>query len=143
MPQVRAKQNFYHDLVGNRAQGDVFNVVESTFQALQQAGYVESLDSQAHSAVTQAAQEAMQRQQEMGQAQAKANEEISQARHIQNVTANQHTQQVEQEIKQRAEQNGADHTNEADQKATEQQQKHFNPAAVSPKATAKKANENK
>ena len=143
MPQVRAKQNFYHDLVGTRAQGEVFMVAADSLQMLEQAGYVENLDTQANSAVAEATQKAVQRQQEMGQAQAKANEEVSQARHNQNMAANQHTQEIEQATKQRAQQTGENYTNEADKQAMEQQQKQFNPAAVSPKATAKKANENK
>jgi len=114
--QVRAKQSFYHDLVGSKAQGEVFTVGDqTTLQALQQSGYVESLQAEASS------EEAKKRQDEMGQAQAQANEAVSQARHIQNMQANQHTQQINQEAQQRA------------------QQQNVTPEAS--RATAKKANE--
>jgi hypothetical protein len=140
--QVRAKQSFYHDLVGAKAQGEVFTVNDqTTLQALEQAGYVENLQADANAELAEAQQKAQQRQEQMGQMQAQANEEVSQARHMQNMQANQHTQQVNQEAQQRAQQNGANYQNEADKQAMEQQQKQFNPSAVSPKATAKKANE--
>jgi len=120
--QVRAKQSFYHDLVGSKAQGEVFTVGDqTTLQALQQAGYIESLQAEANSELAGSQQEAKKRQDEMGQAQAQANEAVSQARHIQNMQANQHTQQINQEAQQRA------------------QQQHATPEAS--RATAKKANE--
>jgi hypothetical protein len=140
--QVRAKQSFYHDLVGSKAHGEVFQVSDqTTLQALEQLGYVETLQADASTQQAQQQQEAQQRAQQMGQQQAQANEAISQARHMQNMQANQHTQQVNQEAQQRAQQNGPNYQTEADKLATEQQQKQFNPSAVSPKATAKKANE--
>jgi hypothetical protein len=140
--QVRAKQSFYHDLVGSKAQGEIFSVNDqTTLQALEQAGYVENLQADANAELAQAQQKAQQRQQQMGQIQAQANESVSQARHMQNMEANQHTQQINQEAQQRAQQNGSDYQNEADKQAIQQQQKQFNPSAVSPKATAKKANE--
>ena len=143
--QVRAKQSFYHDLVGAKAQGEIFELCDqTTLQTLEQMGYVENLaNSQSQDAQQQMQQqqEAMKREQEMGQIQAQANEQVSQAKHMQNMQANQHTQQVNQEAQQRAQQNGPNYQNEADKKAIQQQQQEFNPSAVSPKATAKKANE--
>lgn len=125
--QVKAKQSFYHELVGSRAHGEVFQVDQTTLQALEQAGYIERLDANAESANAQ--QEAQKRQVEMGQAQAQANEEVSQARHNQNMQANQHTQQINQEAQQRA------------QQGQPQIQADPDPSAVNAKATAKKANE--
>jgi hypothetical protein len=118
--QVRAKQSFYHDLVGTKAQGEVFTVGDqTTLQALEQSGYVENLQNEANPEFAMAQQDAKKRQDEMGQAQAQANEAVSQATHNQNIQANQHTQQINQEAQQRTQ-----------QKPMESQ-----------RATAKKANE--
>jgi hypothetical protein len=131
--QVKAKRSFYHDLVGSRAQGEVFHVTDSTtLKVLEQQGYVEKVDAQANQA------EMQKRQQEMGQAQAQANEAVSKATHDQNMAANQHTQSINQYEQEQVQSLGADHMNEFDKKAFEQQQKHFNPASVNAKATGKK-----
>ena len=143
---VFATHSFYHDLVGSKAHGEVFQISDqTTLQALEQLGYVQKVDgqSQAGAQMSQLQQDLMKRQQEMGQAQALANEEVSQARHIQNMQSIQHTQQVNEQRQQQAQQNGQNYQTEVDKKAQQQQQQQFEPSAVSPKATAKKANENK
>ena len=118
---VRAKQSFYHDLVGTKAKGEVFQVNDqATYQLLEQSGYIESLQIEANAELANTHQETKNRQQAMGQAQAQANEAISQARHIQNMQANEHTQQINQEAQQRAQQRNT---------------------TESVKATSKKANE--
>lgn len=151
MNKVQAKMNFYHDLTGSRAMGECFEVDNQTLQTLEQAGYVErSQQTHANSEHAQAMQEIESKQGEYGQAQAKANEAVSLSAHEQNVKANEHTQQLKQEAQTRAEQNGADYTNEADQKAMQQAQNQFQPTAMpnveanpsaqqTTKATARKA----
>ena len=46
---VRAKQSFYHDSVGAKAKGQVFQVNDqATYQLLEQSGYIESLQNEAN-----------------------------------------------------------------------------------------------
>jgi hypothetical protein len=137
MNKVQAKTSFYHDLTGSRAKDEVFEVDSQTLSVLEQAGYVQKAEqSHANAEMAQAMAEIESKQQEYGQAQAQANENASLMAHVQNVQANEHTQQTNQEIRQRAEQNGANHTNEADQQAMRAQEKQFQPTA-NPAATAK------
>jgi hypothetical protein len=142
MNKVQAKVGFYHDLTGSRAQGEVFEVDSQTLACLEEAGYVQKADSSAQSANASAMAEIESKQQEYGQAQAKANEAASTMAHMQNQEANQLTQQMSQEAQQRAEQKGANYTNEADQKVMQAQAQQFEPSAnptASVKNTAKKA----
>lgn len=143
MNKVQARVSFYHDLTGSRAQGEVFEVDSQTLQHLEEAGYVQKTDvSHANTEVAKAMAEIESKQQEYGQAQAVANENASLMAHEQNLQANKLTQQVNQELQQRAEQKGAGYTNEADQKAMQAQEQQFQPTSIpaaSIKATAKKA----
>lgn len=130
MNQVQAKVGFYHDLTGSRAQGEVFQVDAQTLTVLEQAGYVQKTDqSHANADMASAMAEIESKQEQYGQAQAKANENASLAAHEQNVQANKLTQEMNQEAQQRAEQNGAGYTNEADQKAMKAQADQFQPTA--------------
>jgi hypothetical protein len=138
--EVKAKQAFYSDLTGARANGEIFQTDQDTFNKLQEAGYVQKLDLSAEG--QKLAQEYAKSQQQMGQEQAKANEAVSQAHHVQNMEANQHTESINQEAAQRAQNAPAE--NQADRARMEQQANAFEPAATfNTKATAKKANDTK
>jgi hypothetical protein len=104
--EVKAKQAFYSDLTGARANGEIFQT---------------------------------------DQEQAKANEAVSQAHHVQNMEANQHTESINQEAEQRAQNNAQSAgQSQADQRVAEQQATQHEPAATfNTKATAKKANDTK
>ena len=138
MNKEQAKVGFYHDLTGSRAQGECFEVDSQTLSVLEEAGYVQKADNSAQSANASAMAEIESKQQEYGQAQAKANEAASMMAHMQNQEANQLTQQMNQEAQQRAEQKGANYTNEADQKAMQAQAHQFEPVA-NPTASLKNA----
>lgn len=120
--QVRAKQSFYHDSVGAKAKGEVFQVNDqATCQLLENAGYIEHLQNEANAEFANAHQETKKRQDEMGQAQAQANEAISQAKHLQNMQANQHTQQINQEAQQRVQHNSTESIKATSKKANEKE----------------------
>jgi hypothetical protein len=138
--EVKANQAFYHDLTGARANGEIFQTDQDTYNKLQEAGYVQKLDLSAEG--QKLAQEYAKSQQQMGQEQAKANEAVSQAHHVQNMEANQHTESINQDAAQRAQ--NAQTPNQADQQVAEQKANQFEPAATfNTKATAKKANDTK
>lgn len=130
MNKVQAKMSFYHDMTGSRAHGEVFEVDSATLTTLEQAGYVQRMDSQASSQMGEEIQKIAQRQEVMGRQQEKANLSASLAAHIQNEQANQHTQQVNQELQQQAQQRGEGFTNEADQKAMKASIGQFQPTAM-------------
>ena len=140
MAQVEAKQSFYHDLVGSRAYGEVFEVKDqATLQTLEEQGYVKRVAGE----MAQMKAEQQSREQKMGQAQALTNEAVSMTHHVQNMEANNHTQQLAQEAQQRAEQSGSS-MNQADHAAMQAQQNQFQPTATpnqaaTTKTTAKKA----
>jgi len=141
--QVKAKQSFYHDLTGARAKDEIFQIADQdTFQTLEQAGYVCKADLSAEAQST--AQEFAKNQEAYGQAQAKANEAVSTAQHVQNMEANQHTQDINQAAQQRMQQaSNSNQASQADQKIAQQTANQQQPAAVfNEKATAKKANVN-
>lgn len=142
MTQVQAKQSFYHDLVGSRAKDEVFEVQDqATLQTLEEQGYVQRASGE----VAQAHAENQAKEQQMGQAQALTNEAVSMTHHVQNMQANDHTQQLAQEAEQRAKQQGSA-MNQADHAAMQAAQNQYHPTATpnpaatqAAKATAKKA----
>lgn len=100
---VRAKINFYHDSVGTRQVGQVFAIQDAeTCKTLENMGYVEKLQAQAHSEEIKAHEEQQAKQQEYGQAQARANEGAALQAHQQNVQANKLTQDFNQELQQKS-----------------------------------------
>jgi hypothetical protein len=111
MINVKAKMNFFHDLVGNRSEGEVFQVGDNaTYSALQKAGYVEKVSAEARETSSQNVTnvEAMnpfaknnQSAEQVGQAQAEANKQAgtaAQAQHEQQLqAAEQQAQQAQQQ----------------------------------------------
>jgi len=105
----QAKVNFYHEALGTRNVGEVFSLADSeAVQKLEQMGYIQKMDEQVHSETMQARQEAESKQQEYGQAQAKANEHVGIAAHEQNIQANKLTQEIAQARQQMTEQGVSD-----------------------------------
>ena len=103
--KYQAKVNFYHEATGTRNMGEVFSLANSeSVQKLEQMGYIQKMDSQVHSEMTKAQQEIQAKQQEYGQAQAKANENAGMAAHEQNVQTLQQTQEINQARQQMTEQ---------------------------------------
>jgi|SRR6476620_3627607 len=93
----QAKVNFYHENIGTRNTGDVFQVSDSSLaQKLEQMGYIQKMDTQVHSEMMKAEQELQAKQQQYGQEQAQANEQVSLAAHEQNIQANKLTQEMAQ-----------------------------------------------
>lgn len=151
MTQVQAKQSFYHDLVGSRAHNEVFEVQDqATLQTLEEQGYVQRVSGELAQSLNQ--QKSL--EQQMGQAQALTNEAVSMTHHVQNMDANNHTQQLAQEAQQKAQQaqqQGSHATmNQADHAAMQAKANGFVPTAEpaasttqaqqqQAKATAKKA----
>lgn len=91
MGLVKAKMAFYHDAVGTRAHGEVFEVKnQQVCSQLEKAGYVQKVDGE----TAQIHQELQQKQQEYGQAGAQANEQVSLAHHAQNVETHKHQANV-------------------------------------------------
>lgn len=85
---VKAKLSFNHDSVGTKGMGEVFEVHNTeTLSQLESMGYVEKVDSQEF-------EQQKQLQQEVGRANALANEAVSMAHHVQNQQANQQQQTV-------------------------------------------------
>lgn len=148
----QAKVNFYHEATGTRNQGDVFCVTDTqAAQKLEAMGYIQKVDAQVHSEMMKAEQEQQAKQQEYGQAQAKANEQAGIAAHDQHVQSLQQTQQINQ-ARQAAEQNAAIHqSSQADQAMVHDKSQEFMPSATTnaqtkaqvTQAKAAKANENK
>src|SRR6476469_10516816 len=105
----QAKVNFYHEALGTRNVGEVFSLANSeAVQKLEQMGYIQKMDNQVHGEMMQARQEAESKQQEYGQAQAKANEHVGIAAHEQNIQANKLTQEIAQARQQMTEQGVSD-----------------------------------
>lgn len=130
--KYQAKVNFYHEAVGTVSQGQCVDIADSqTAQKLEQMGYVQKVDAQAHSAMAKAEQEQQAKQQEYGQAQAKANEHAGVAAHEQNVQANQATQEFNMARQQQAmnQQANAAQT-QADKAMVHDQSQAFQPSAT-------------
>jgi hypothetical protein len=127
----QAKVNFYHEAVGTVEQGQTVQIQDSQVaQKLEQMGYVQKVDSQMQSQMTQAQQEAQAKQQEYGQAQAKANEHAGIAAHDQNIQANQATQQFQQ-ARQQAQNNQANQAQtQADKALMHDKSQEFQPSAT-------------
>ena len=71
----QAKVNFYHEAVGTVVQGKTVEIQDSQVaQKLEQMGYVQKVDAQVHSQMSQAQQEVQAKQAQYCQEQAKANE---------------------------------------------------------------------
>lgn len=114
MIKVKAKMNFFHDLVGNRAEGEVFEVGDNaTYSALQKAGYVEKMGSEARGTTDQNITnvEAMnpfaknnQSAEQVGQAQEQANKEAGTAAQTQHEQSLQKQQQAQQQAQQQQQQ---------------------------------------
>lgn len=122
MTLVKAEMSFYHDAVGTKALGEIFEIKNPQVCAeLEQAGYIKKADG-AEAQLHQAQQEL---QQQMGQEQKQANENVSQAHHVQNQETLAHQAKVEQ-IRQQQQTQQANQIQNAD---------------VAPKAKAKKADE--
>lgn len=93
MTLVKAEMAFYHDAVGTRAHGEVFEIKNAQVCAdLEQAGYVKKVEGEE----AQAHQQQQQLQQEVGKVNALANEAVSLAHHAQNQEANAHQMKVSQ-----------------------------------------------
>lgn len=81
MTLVKAKMSFYHDKVGTRALDEMFEVKNETLVGeLEQAGYVQRVEGEAQTAH----EDAKNLQQQVGQANALANEAVSLASHEHN-----------------------------------------------------------
>jgi hypothetical protein len=129
----QAKVNFYHEAVGTVSQGQAVEISDKeTAQKLEQMGYVQKVDAQAHSAMAKAQQEQQAKQQEYGQAQAKANEQAGVAAHEQNVQANQATQEFNMARQQQAmnQQANAQAQTQADKALVHDQSQAFQPSAT-------------
>lgn len=110
MINVKAKMNFFHDLVGNRAEGEVFQVGDNaTYSALQKAGYVEKVSAEAREIPVQQVTnvEAMnpfaknqQSSEQVGQAQEQANKEAGTAAQVQHEQQMKSIQQAQQQTQQ-------------------------------------------
>lgn len=93
MTLVKAEMSFYHDSVGTKAHGEVFEVSnEQVVSELESAGYVKRVDGQE----AQAHEDSKNLQQKMGEAQKLTNEAVSMAHHEQNQETLQHQAKVEQ-----------------------------------------------
>ena len=128
----QAKVNFYHEAVGTVVQGQSVQIQDSQIaQKLEQMGYVQKMDTQAHSEMTQAHSETQAKQAEYGQAQAQANETAGTAAHQQNVQANQATQDFARAQKQSAMNQQANQAQaQADQAIIHDKSHEFQPSAT-------------
>jgi len=128
----QAKVNFYHEALGTRNVGEVFSLADSeAVQKLEQMGYIQKMDEQVHSETMQARQEAESKQQEYGQAQAKANEHVGIAAHEQNIQANKLTQEMAQARQQMTEQSTASQQlSQADKAMVHDKAHEFMPSAT-------------
>ena len=113
--EVKAKMNFFHDLVGNRTEGEVFQVADNaTYSALQKAGYVEKVSAGARGTSEQqnvTNVEAMnpfaknqQSAEQVGKAQEQANKEAGSAAQAQHEQQMQQAQQAQQQAQQQQQQ---------------------------------------
>lgn len=130
MTLVKAEMSFYHDAVGTKALGEVFEIKNSQVCAeLEQAGYVKQVDG----AEAQAHQDSQKLQQEMGEKQALTNEAVSLAHHTQNQETLQHQQKIDQLRQQQQQQQAQSQQSQAQQSQTQQA------SEVQHKANVKKA----
>lgn len=125
----QAKVNFYHEAVGTVVQGKTVEIQDSQVaQKLEQMGYVQKVDAQVHSQMSQAQQEVQAKQAQYGQEQAKANENAGIASHEQNVQANQATQEFQQARQQQSQTTQAQ--TQADQALMHDKSHEFQPSAT-------------
>jgi hypothetical protein len=131
--EVKAKMNFFHDLVGNRAEGEVFTVGDNaTYTALKNAGYVEKVSSAREATnINTTNVEQMnpfkahnQSAEQVGQAQEQANKEAATAAQTQHEQSLQKQQQANQEAQQQAQNATESHATEflAEQQKVQQQE---------------------
>lgn len=126
MTLVKAEMAFYHDAVGTKALGEVFEIKNAQVVAdLEQSGYVKRVDGEE----AQANQELKELQKEMGQKQALTNEAVSLAHHAQNQETLAHQAKVDQ-LRQKAQNQPQSQTTQANNTQN---------AEVTSKANAKKA----
>src|SRR6476660_10061349 len=128
----QAKVNFYHENIGTRNTGDVFQVSDSSLaQKLEQMGYIQKMDTQVHSEMMKAEQELQAKQQQYGQEQAQANEQVSLAAHEQNIQANKLTQEMAQARQQMTQQSTASQQlSQADKAMVHDKAHEFMPSAT-------------
>jgi hypothetical protein len=99
---VEAKVNFYHDAVGSKTVGQVFQVDPETCKVLEQAGYVKKVEGQALAEHQKAQAEQQAKQQEYGQAQEQANQIAGLQAHEQHLESLKMTQEFNQARQQQA-----------------------------------------
>ena len=93
MGLVQAQLAFYHDLVGTKAQNEIFEIQnEQVCAELESKGYVKKVEGEQ----AQPHQEQAQLQQQVGEVNKLANEAVSMASHDHNQQANQQAQQAQQ-----------------------------------------------
>lgn len=127
----QAKVNFYHEQVGTVTQGQTVAIQDSQVaQKLESMGYVQKVDAQVHSQMTQTQQEAQSKQAQYGQEQAKANEHAGIAAHEQNVQANQATQQFQQARQQAQQAQANQFQTQADKALMHDKSQEFQPSAT-------------